>query len=106
MIMSLSDEVKNHDATSLAHLVRTKEVKPLELVEAAIERIEKLNPTLNAVVTTMYDQAGDVAGSNIPEGPFSGVPFLLKDMIASYAGVRLSFGSRLLKNYVPDYDSE
>ncbi|OHD72457.1 MAG: amidase [Spirochaetes bacterium RBG_16_49_21] len=104
--MSLSDEVKNHDATSLAHLVRTKEVKPLELVEAAIERIEKLNPTLNAVVTTMYDQARDVAGSKIPEGPFSGVPFLLKDMIASYAGVRLSFGSRLLKNYVPDYDSE
>ncbi len=94
------------DATAQADLVRKREVKPLELVEAAIERVERLNPALNAVVTPMYDLARDVAAAEIPVGPFSGVPFLLKDLIAEYAGVRLTEGSAFLKNYISRQDSE
>jgi len=87
-------------------LVRNKEVQPIELVEAAIARIERLNPTLNAVVTPMYDLARTFAGGKIPAGPFTGVPFLLKDIIASYAGVKMSMGMKLRRDFVPDHDSE
>jgi amidase len=104
--MSISDEIENHDATSLAHLVRTKEVKPIELVDAVIDQIEKFNPILNAVITPIYDMARKAAVSQLPNGPFTGVPFLIKDMVASYAGIRMTYGSRLLKDYVPDHDSE
>ncbi|MBI4464153.1 MAG: amidase [Acidobacteria bacterium] len=100
------DELSFLDATAQADLVRRKEVQPAELAEAAIERIERLNPALNAVVTPMYEEARAQAKSNIPDGPFSGVPFLLKDLLASYAGVRLTGGSRFLREFVPDHDSE
>src|SRR3972149_2993171 len=100
------DEFAFLDATAQADLVRRKQVKPIELVDAAIERIERLNPALNAVVTPMYDIARGAASSPLPDGPFTGVPFLLKDLSASYAGVRLTSGSAFLKDYVPHYDSE
>lgn len=104
--MSLSEELKYLDATALAGLVREKEIKPIELVEDAIERIEKINPTVNAVITPMYDLARDIARSKLPDGPFTGVPFVLKDILASYAGVPMTMGSKIMKQYVPDYDSE
>ena len=104
--MVKSTELVFLDATAQAELVRRKEVKPIELVDAAIERIERLNPTLNAVITPMYEQARTTATGELPEGPFTGVPFLLKDVIASYAGVRMSFGSSFLRDHVPDHDSE
>lgn len=104
--MTQTDEFAYLDATAQAELVKKKEVKPIELVEAAIARIEELNPSLNAVVTPMYDIAGDAAKKTLPEGPFTGVPFLLKDLLASYAGVPMTFGSKLLENFVPDHDSE
>jgi amidase len=94
------------DATAQAELVRRGEVKPTELVDAAIERIERVNPELNAVVTPMYELAREAASGDLPDGPFKGVPFLLKDIFASYAGVRLTYGSRFLKDYVADHDSE
>ena len=72
------------------------------LVEAAIGRIEKLNPTLNAVVRPMFDLARDAARGDLPDGPFTGVPFLVKDLLAAYAGVPMTFASRLLQNFVPD----
>src|SRR3990172_4055986 len=100
------DELAFLDATAQADLVRRKQVKPIELVDAAIERIERLNPSLNAVVTPMYDIARGAAAGSLPDGPFSGVPFLLKDLSAAYAGVRLTSGSVFLKDYVPGYDSE
>ena len=103
--MPISDQVANMDATELAELVRRKEVKPIELVEAAINGIEKVNPTLNAVVTPMYDQARRAATGDLPDGPFTGVPFLLKDLLASYAGVRMTCGSAFLRDYVPGHDS-
>jgi len=94
------------DATDQAELVRRKEVQPIELVEAAVERIERINPTLNAVVTPMYDHARAAATGELPDGPFTGVPFLLKDLLASYGGVRMTSGSTLLRDFVPDHDSE
>lgn len=104
--MPIADELKYLDATALAGLIRKKEVTPLELVESAIERIEKLNPALNAVITPMYDLARNAAKSKLPDGPFTGVPFLLKDILASYGGVRMTLGSRVLKDFIPDHDSE
>jgi amidase len=104
--MSKLGELAHLDATAQADLVRRKEVKPIELVEAAIERIERLNPTLNAVVTPMYEEARAAAKGNISKGPFAGVPFLLKDLLAAYKGVPMSLGSELMRNYVPDRDSE
>jgi amidase len=104
--MANLDQIAFLDAIALADLVRRKEVKPIELVDAAIERIERLNPRLNAVVTPMYDQARIAAQGDIPDGPFRGVPFLLKDIVAAYAGVRMTSGSAFLRDFVPDHDSE
>ena len=93
------------DATGQAELVRKGEVTAGELVEAAISRAEKLNPALNAIVRPMYDEAREIA-SGTGDGPFTGVPFLLKDLTASYAGVPLTSGSRFAENLIPDHDSE
>jgi len=104
--MAKTEEFGSLDALGLAELVRKKHAKPVDLVDAAIERIERLNPTLNAVVTPMYEQARALALGKIPEGPFTGVPFLLKDLGAPYAGVRMSMGSGAMRDFVPDQDSE
>ncbi|MBU0515623.1 MAG: amidase, partial [Proteobacteria bacterium] len=104
--MSLNEELAWLDATDLARLVRQKEVTSLELVEAAINRIERLNPVLGAVVTPMYDLARAAAQGPLPDGPFTGVPFLLKDLLAAFQGVRLTAGSRALAEFVADRDSE
>jgi len=104
--VSLSKELGQLDATAQAELIRNKEVKPIELVDAAIDRIERVNNTLNAVITPMFDQARATATDKLPDGPFSGVPFLLKDLLASYAGVRMASGSAFLRDFVPDHDSE
>lgn len=104
--MSRRGELAWQDATALADLVRKKEIKPIELVEDAIEKIERLNPQLNAVVTKMYDEARESANGDLPDGPFTGVPFLLKDLMAAYQGVRMTFGSKYLKDFVPDLDTE
>ena len=104
--MATMEEFGSLDALGLAELVRKKHVKPIDLVDAAIERIERLNPTLNAVVTPMYEQARTLALGKIPEGPFTGVPFLLKDLGAPYAGVRMTMASGAMRDFVPDHDSE
>lgn len=104
--MAKMEEYTSFDATALAALVRQKQVKAIELMDAAMERIERLNPTLNAVVTPMYEQAREAAAGNPPNGPFAGVPFLLKDLGASFAGVRMTMGSAFMRNFVPDHDNE
>jgi len=104
--MAEIDEIAFLDATAQAELVRNKDITPMELVEAAIEIIERLNPSLNAVITPMYDLAREKAFAPIPEGPFAGVPFLMKDIGAYYAGVRMALGTALLRGFVPDHDSE
>ncbi len=74
------------DATAQADLVRTGQASPTELVEAAIARIGALNPRLDAVVRTRFEQAREEARGHLPDGPFRGVPFLLKDLGATVAG--------------------
>ena len=69
-VMALPDDLAFLDATAQAELVRKKEVQPIELVEAAIERIERLNPTLNAVVTSMYDIARRTAAGTLAARAF------------------------------------
>jgi amidase len=100
------DTIAGLDATGQAALVAAGEVTAEELVESAIARIERLNPRLVAVVTTMYDQARAAVAAGLPAGPFQGVPFLVKDLCAEVAGVPMSEGSEYLRGFVSDTDSE
>ncbi len=104
--MSGFKEFDRFDGLGLAELVRKKEVAPSELCEEAIRRIEQVNPKLNAVIFPMYDLGRKAVEKGLPEGSFTGVPFLLKDIIEEYAGVPLTMGSRAFRNYVPAQDSE
>jgi len=101
------NDIATLDATALAELVRTKQVKPAELLDQAIERSDKVNPQLNAIITPMHDEARKSASAPVDESaPFCGVPFLLKDLTAEYAGVGIASGSAFLKDFVPEEDSE
>ncbi len=99
-------EYDQYDGLGLAELIRKKEVSAGELVEEAIGRIERLNPKLNAVVTPMFDLGRQAVRESLPEGPFTGVPFLLKDLLSAYAGVPFTMGCKALKAYTPDRDCE
>jgi amidase len=104
-LTGLAGELQMLDATAQAELVRRGEVAPLELVEAAIERVERLDPALNAVVTPAFDLALDAA-RRVAGGPFAGVPFLLKDLAVEWAGVRFTEGSAFLGDLVSGHDQE
>jgi amidase len=104
--MASINELTWLDATAQAELVRKKEVKPIELIEAAIARIERVNPQLNAVIFPLFDEARKNASSELPAGPFTGVPFLLKNLMAWYAGAPQTQGSRFLENFVAPHDAE
>ena len=104
--MSHFSEYHQFDGLGLAELVKTKQVTPTELLDAAIAHIEAYNPTINAVIYKMYEQARIALHQGVPEGSFQGVPFLLKDLKLMYAGVPTSNGNRLLKNVLASYDSE
>jgi amidase len=94
------------DALGTADLIRRREISPRDAVQAAIGRIEAVNPQLNAVVLRMFDRALGDADGDIPDGPFRGVPFLLKDLLTWYAGEPISSGSRLFQGWVAPSDSE
>ncbi|KPK87304.1 MAG: amidase, partial [Deltaproteobacteria bacterium SM23_61] len=110
----MEDELISLDAIALGELVRKKKVKPTELLEVTIQRIEKINPKLNAVIHKMYDPARETAANwdtAIQKGKaegviFCGVPLLLKDLVAEYKGVSFHEGSRAVKGYVSKIDSE
>ena len=104
--MTAFPEYHQYDGLGLAELVRAKEVKASELVEEAISRIESHNPRINAVVQKMYDQARSVAKGDLPEGAFKGVPFLVKDLICTVAGIPTGSGNRLLMKIPAAHDSE
>jgi amidase len=99
-------EYDHHDALGLAELVRQGEVTAVELCETAIDRIERVNPRLNAVVTPMFELGRVAAAGSLPEGSFRGVPLLIKDLHYAYAGVPMSSGCRALRAYIPDHDGE
>lgn len=94
----MTDDLSHLDATAQADLVRSGAVSPRELVDAAIERIERINPQLNAVITPLFEGARAQADSDaLPDGPFRGVPFVLKDLSAHSAGDPFHEGMAFLK---------
>lgn len=102
------DEFQWLDATAQADLVRRGEVTPPELVEAAIARVEALNPAVNAVIATGFDGARTAADHPPDDAPFPGVPFLLKDCVAQSAGDPYHCGMRVLRDagWTSDHDTE
>ena len=104
--MATFPEYHKYDGVGLGELVRMKKISPGELVEEAISRIEAQNPRINAVIYKMYAQGRTAAQGELPDGPFKGVPFLLKDMHATVEGVPTGSGTRILKDVPQPHDSE
>jgi Asp-tRNA(Asn)/Glu-tRNA(Gln) amidotransferase A subunit family amidase len=87
-------EYESYDGLGLAELIRRKAVTPDEVLDAAIARVDARNPALNAVVMELYDHARQAIAAGLPNGPFTGVPFLLKDLGSALAGARTTRGSK------------
>jgi amidase/6-aminohexanoate-cyclic-dimer hydrolase len=104
--MAAAIDVRNHDGLGLAELVRSKEISAHELLDAVLARADSTNPALNAIVARLDDQARAAIAAGLPQGPFTGVPYLLKDLGALYTGASTSFGSALFDGNVADHDSE
>ena len=93
----MDTELSQLDATAQADLVRHGDASPLELVDAAITRVEKLNGELNAVIHPLFDRARSCVTGDLPEGPFRGVPIVVKDLDGTLAGVPYHAGNRALQ---------
>jgi len=105
--VSHDDDLASLDATAQAALVRSGDSSAIELVDAAITRIEKLNPELNAVIHPLFDAAREAANRGAVDGPFRGVPTLVKDLDGALEGEPLHLGNKLLKeiDYRADHDT-
>lgn len=99
------DEYCSYDATGLAELVNKREVSAKELAQSAAAAVGKVNPQLNAVIEVFADRVDDLDEAAIPDGPFKGVPFFLKDLGPRLKGRKQEAGSRLMQGYVADYSS-
>jgi len=99
-------EYDRYDALGLAELVRSRRVSAEELLDEAIARAERVNPTLNALIARCYEGARAAARSGLPDGPFTGVPFVAKDLGPELAGLPMTMGSRYFSRYVPAHDDE
>ena len=96
----MTANVAELDATAQAELVRAGEASPSELIEAAIRRVEAVNPAINAVIATRFERAlAEAADPALPDGPFRGVPFLLKDVGAQAAGEQWHAGMTVLRDH-------
>lgn len=104
--MAAFKEYEQYDALGLAELVRGREVTASELLDAAVERVEARNGAVNAVVVRLYDYGKAAIEAGLPEGPFTGVPYLLKDLTASLAGQPTTRACRFFADAVPPADSE
>ena len=101
------DDIAFLDATAQAGLVRDGEVSAQELVTSSIERIEQLNPQLNAIITPLYEQALSAAQNIDPRAPFGGVPFVLKDLVSECSDAPRCDGSGFVKGrYISEKDNE
>ena len=99
------NDYESYDALGLAELVRKKETSPEELLDAALTRAEAAQARVNCFSALFADKARKQIADGLPDGPFRGVPFALKDLGAALKGAPLTQGSRAYKNYVSDYDS-
>jgi amidase/6-aminohexanoate-cyclic-dimer hydrolase len=97
-------EYGNYDALGLAGLVRKKEVSAAELLDEAISRTARIDPDINAVVVRHYDFAQRQIANGLPDAPFTGVPFLLKDL-ELLEGTRTTFGANVFHDFVADHSS-
>ena len=97
--MTSFPDYDRYDGIGLAKLIKDGDISSIELCEEAISRAEKLNPKLNAIITTMYDFAREEAKHPMKEAKFGGVPFLLKDVHHALKGFTMSSGSAFLRNY-------
>src|SRR3982074_3467920 len=95
-------EYDSYDGVGLAELVRTKQVSASELLDEAIARTAKIDPQINAVVVKHYDYAQRQIDNGLPDGPFTGVPFLLKDLDI-LEGTRTTSGASIYKDNVGDH---
>ena len=98
-------EYASHDALGLATLVATRQVSPTELARTAFEAITAMNPEVNAVVETYPDRIEALDERSFGDGPFRGVPFLMKDVFGHEAGRRIEFGSRLCRGMFAQQDT-
>src|SRR5688572_29116083 len=97
----------SEDATALAEWVRRGEVQPGELLETAIERLERVEPQLNAVAERLYDSARQTARTpQVGQGLLAGVPTLIKDLFSPVHGAAMTNGSRALGDFRADFESE
>ncbi|MBS0476549.1 MAG: amidase [Proteobacteria bacterium] len=103
---AMEDVLDSHDSLGLAGLVKARKVSPPELLEAAIARAERLNPALNFMAQKHYDHGRKAVAAGLPQGPFHGVPWLLKDLNTYIAGEVTEGGSRLYKGYRATITSE
>jgi amidase len=105
--MAAFKDYEHYDALGLAELVKQGKVTPGELLEAAIERVEARNAAVNAVTMKLYDYGRQAIADGLPDGPFTGVPFLLKDLTAQVAGIKMTRGSKFFADTPPPtVDSE
>src|ERR1700686_2590415 len=95
-------EYGSYDAGGLADLVRKKQVSARELLDEAIARTARVDPQINAVVVKHYDYAQRQIDNGLPDGPFTGVPFLLKDLDI-LQGTRTTFGASIFEDNVADH---
>jgi Asp-tRNA(Asn)/Glu-tRNA(Gln) amidotransferase A subunit family amidase len=102
----MEDMLDSHDALGIAALVKARKVSPAELLEAAIARAERLDPALNFMAQKHYDYGRRAVAAGLPEGPFHGVPWLLKDLNTYIAGEVTEGGSRLYRDYRASVTSE
>src|SRR5512146_3236817 len=102
--MKLS-EYAAYDALGLAELVAKKQVSPAELAATAAAAIDAINPAINAVVETYPDRVGKLDESRLGDGPFRGVPFLIKDVFGHEAGRKIEYGSRLCRGMIVPRDT-
>jgi len=98
-------EYLDHDAIGLAGLVRRGDTSADELLDIALHRIDAVNPSINAVVDVFADKARLAIARGLPVGPFTGVPFLLKDLFIDLAGTTTTSGAVFLKATVAKRDS-
>ena len=103
--MAVFDEYEDYDALGLAGLIRGRQTTPEELLDAALDRVAARNPEINAVIHLMEDAARESISRGLPDGPVSGVPFMLKDLHGLFAGEPTTNGSRLYQRNVADHDS-
>lgn len=99
-------EYAAYDGLGLADLVRTRQVTPRELARCALQAIAQVNGSINAVIAPVLTDPEQIDEAALPDGPFRGVPFLIKDLVLHASGVPSDSGSRLFKDIVYSYDTE